>query len=98
MKDIYLNRDDISLNFVKDWLAYAEDERIITDMPNTLGVPDHDLFLRMNGHRHDQSIFSCLVKKYLHQKEFRYFQDLTQYGNEDRASTETWGQLLFHGR
>lgn len=95
---VFFKKDETSLNFVKDWLTYAEDERIITDMPNTLGVPDHELFLKMNGHRHDQSIFSCLVKKYLHKKPFKFYQDLTQYGNEDRLPSETWGQLLFHGR
>jgi len=96
---MFFKKDLTSLNFVKEWLTYSEDERAITDMPNTLGLPDHDLFIKTNfGHRHDQSIFSCLVKKYLFKQKFKYFQDLTQYGNEHRDEKDPWGQLLYHGR
>ena len=95
---IFLKKDEKTLKIIKDWLTYAENERILTDMPNTLGVSDHDLFLKMNGHRWDQSILSCVLKKYYHEERFKYFHDLTQYGNIYRSSSELWGQLLHHGR
>lgn len=46
---------------VKEWLHYACDPRCITDMPNTCGKDNYDGFV---DHRHDQSIFSLLSKKY----------------------------------
>jgi len=49
-----------SLYFMKAFLKYATDERILTDMPNTQGKPNFDGF---NDHRHDQSILSLLAKK-----------------------------------
>lgn len=89
---MFFKKDKTSLSFVKEWIKFAEDERIITDMPNTLGKPDH--IPLPHGHRHDQSIYSLLVKKY----ELKGIQDLTQYGNPFRKINESWGQLLFHGR
>jgi len=89
---MFFKKDEISLSFVKEWMKYAEDERIITDMPNEMGMPDH--FPLPNGHRHDQSIYSLLVKKY----NLNGIHDLTQYGNPYRNKKEPWGQLLYHGR
>ncbi len=42
-----------SMKLVNEWLSYAQDERIITDMPNQCGKENHPEFL---GHRRDQSI------------------------------------------
>ena len=47
--------------FLEEYLYYAEDKRIITDDPNTLGLPNYEGFI---DHRHDQSILSLLTKKY----------------------------------
>lgn len=62
-----------SLKFVEQWLNYAQDERIITDMINTLGFPNYQGFI---DHRHDQSIFSLLAKKINLEK----FRNPTQWG------------------
>jgi hypothetical protein len=46
-------------DFIARYLSYAEDERILTDRPNTCGLADYPEFV---AHRHDQSIFSLLSK------------------------------------
>ena len=52
-------KSDFSMNFIDQWLSYACDERLITDIDNTCGYPNYDGFIE---HRHDQSIFSLLTK------------------------------------
>lgn len=48
-------------DFVKEWLGYAQDYRIITDAPNTCGLDNYEGF---EENRHDQSILSLLMKKH----------------------------------
>jgi hypothetical protein len=57
---ILIKKSKKSIKFFKEFLKYAQDERIITDMPSTLGK-DYPGFVE---NRHDQSIFSLLSKKY----------------------------------
>ena len=47
--------------FLKEYLYYAQDKRIITDDPNEMGQENYPEF---GDHRHDQSILSLLIKKY----------------------------------
>ena len=47
--------------FLEDLLYYSQDKRIITDMPNTQKYNNYDGF---KENRHDQSVFSLLIKKY----------------------------------
>lgn len=47
--------------FIDEWLFYAQDERILTDIPNQLGKDNYKDF---KCHRHDQTILSLLSKKY----------------------------------
>ena len=47
--------------FLEELLYYSQDKRIITDDPNTQGLPNYDEF---KENRHDQSILSLLIKKY----------------------------------
>lgn len=49
-----------SIQFVSEWLAYMEDERISTDLPSTL-VESTEAFV---GRRHDQSCLGLLVQKW----------------------------------
>ena len=58
---LLLKKNNKNKILVEEWLEYAQDERIITDKPNTCGLPDYEGF---RGNRHDQSIFSLLSKKY----------------------------------
>lgn len=50
-----------AIQFVEEWLSYAQDPRIITDLPNTQGRPNYPEF---RDHRHDQSILNLLVIKH----------------------------------
>jgi hypothetical protein len=62
------------IEFMNEWLHYAEDERIISDNKNVCGLENLEGFIE---HRHDQSILTNLVIKY----EIELFRDPSQYGN-----------------
>ena len=47
-------------HLVAEWLRYAGDERVVTDIPNQMGLADFDGFI---DHRFDQSILSNLIYK-----------------------------------
>ena len=47
--------------FLKKLLNYSTDKRIITDDPNTQGLPNYHEFI---DNRHDQTVLSILYKKY----------------------------------
>jgi hypothetical protein len=70
-------KTDFSIKFVEEWLQYAQDERILTDIDNELGFPNYQNFVE---HRHDQSIFSLLIKKY----KLKAYRDPSQFGNNYR--------------
>ena len=82
-----------TMNFIREYLSFAQDERIITDMENQCGHLNHPEF---KEHRHDQSIFSLLTKRY----EVAAYRDPTQWGNELRAlyPNSPYDQLLEHTR
>jgi len=82
-----------SMQFIEACLEYGQDARIITDMDNQCGFPDYEGFA---AHRHDQSIFSLMTKKY----KLIPFRDPSQFGNgreADYANSE-YGQILIHTR
>ena len=54
-------KSDFSMNFLKEYIYYGTDKRIITDDINTFQLPNYKEF---KDHRHDQSILSILIKKY----------------------------------
>ncbi len=66
-----------SMDFFARWLRYAEDPRILTDAPNSCGLPDYPEF---RDHRHDQSILSLLARQY----QLNTVADISQWGNERR--------------
>lgn len=70
-------RTPFSVSFVEEWLSYANDPRIITDLPNTQGLPNYPEF---RDHRHDQSIMSLLCIKH---NTFLFQEDITQYTNSN---------------
>jgi hypothetical protein len=47
------------LDFLREWLKYVQDERVVTDIPSTLG-PELNGF---SENRHDQSILTLLAQK-----------------------------------
>ena len=58
---ILFQKSQFAINFVAEWLHYAQDERILTDIPNQMGKPNYPGF---TDHRHDQSILDLLVVKH----------------------------------
>jgi hypothetical protein len=54
-------KNEFSLSFAEKWLRYCTDERILTDIPNTCGLPD---FAGFKEHRHDQSVLTiCAIEE-----------------------------------
>ncbi|MCI0360322.1 MAG: hypothetical protein L0211_17745 [Planctomycetaceae bacterium] len=82
-----------ALQLARQWLELAQDERLLTDLPNQCGLPNHDGF---QDHRHDQSIFSLLTKKH----GLRGYRNPSQNGNyaRQRYPQSTYGQLIQHTR
>ncbi len=61
-------KTNFTLAFLNEWLKYAQDRRIITNDPNKMGKNNYKGF---RENRHDQTIFSLLVKKH----KLKYFRD-----------------------
>ena len=57
---IVVKKSPFSVGLIKQYLYYAQDERIITDEPNVMG---YENYMEFKDHRHDQSIWSLLCKK-----------------------------------
>jgi len=86
-------KTDKNVAFVKEWLRYLKDPRIIMDGPNMAGQPN---FIDFKDHRHDQSVLTILATKY----NLELFRDPTQYGNEelDLFTNSPYPQLFHHHR
>jgi hypothetical protein len=90
---IVLRNTAFSKMFVKEWLSYAQDPRILTDADNVEGKSNYPEFI---DHRHDQTIYSLLTKKY----NLQPFRDPSQWGNAGirNYSNSEYGQLIDHTR
>lgn len=86
---ILIKKDDFSVNFVAEWLEACQVKDWICDVPET---DLKDEITNFVDHRHDQSLFSLLTKKY----NLQSFCDPSQYGNEMRSkfSNSLYGQVL----
>lgn len=71
---LLVRRSPFTLSFLQEWLKFATDQRILTDLPNTSGKRDLPDFI---SHRHDQSILSLLAQKY----QVPLYRMPTQFGN-----------------
>ena len=67
-------KNESSLQLVNDWLTYCERPEILTDQPNTCGLPDLPGF---RLHRHDQSVLSLLVED----AGIHLYRNPSQFGN-----------------
>ncbi|MDE6626424.1 MAG: hypothetical protein K2K56_08650 [Lachnospiraceae bacterium] len=81
---IVFRKSKRSVQFVKEWLYYCQYEDIITDAQNHMGK---DNFKEFIDHRHDQSIFSVLSKKY----GVKAYRDPSQFG---RLTEMFWGSEM----
>jgi hypothetical protein len=86
-------KSSFTVEFVREWLRYAEDERILTDLPNQCEQPNYPGFV---DHRHDQSIFSLLTKRH----RLEAFRDPSQHGSGGRETYKNspYEQLIEHTR
>ncbi len=70
---IVLKKTDRSVQIIREWLALAQQDNLITDAPNCLGKDNYEGF---RDHRHDQSVWSLVSKK----RNVRPYRDATQFG------------------
>ena len=86
---------------VDEWLMFAQDERLSTDLPNQCGLPNHAGY---REHRHDQSLFSLLTKRHglpayrnpAHGRKWRHYRN-SPYGqiiNHTRRNGASWLRRL----
>ena len=70
---IIVRKTPQSCAFIKKWMQYSQDIRIVSDDPNVMGKPNLPEFIE---NRHDQTAFSLLCKR----EGIVPFRDPSQYG------------------
>lgn len=82
-----------SIQFCQEYLYHCTNENALTDLDNIYGKPNYPDFV---AHRHDQSIFSLLSKKY----GLQAFRDPSQWGNsrKDLYLNSNYPQIIEHTR
>ncbi len=90
---ILIKKSKSTVDFAHEYLEFARDERILTDLENQLGYPNYPEF---KAHRHDQSTFSLLTKQY----SLLAHRDPSQWGNGGQQAYphSQYGQLIEHTR
>lgn len=86
-------KSDDNVEYLKSYLRYLRDPRIITDSINMCGSPN---FIEFKDHRHDQSVLSILSIK----NNFELYRDPTQWGNDEKNlfTNSPYNQLFDHHR
>lgn len=89
---VILKKSDFVEKFIAEDLEYAQDERIISEKENTQGLNNYADFV---AHRHDQSVWSLMIKKY----GIKRFRDPSQFGivnhyEEDVEARSTFPQII----
>jgi hypothetical protein len=90
---IVIRKSAFSMQFITEYLEYCCNPKILTDLDNFCGLPN---YLGFTAHRHDQSVFSLLCKKY----QLKGFRDPSQWGNSQasRFFNSSYPQILEHTR
>ena len=90
---IVIRKSAFSMRFMAEYLEYCSNPKILTDQDNLCGLPNYPGF---SAHRHDQSVFSLLCKKY----QLQGFRDPSQWGNSQASqfSNSSYPQILEHTR
>lgn len=88
---IWIIKNDFTIKLIKEYLNYAQDERVITD--NISENKNYDAF---KDHRHDQSIWSLLCKKY----DIEPHRLISQHGLHlvNDFPNDTYGEITMHHR
>ncbi len=86
---ILMKKTLFTMKFIDEWLKYSQDIRLISNANNTEGLSNYEGFIE---HRHDQSIFSLLSKKY----KLDAYRDPSQYGNYriSQYSNSNYNQII----
>lgn len=84
-----VRKTEFSVNFYAQLLEWAEDERIISDKPNTCGLANFPEFV---DHRHEQSILTNLQ----HKENITTVMDPSQWGDDRREPG--YKRLIYHHR
>jgi hypothetical protein len=89
---IWIIKNQFTVNLIDEYLKFAQNENIITDIPNIKG-DNYDIF---KDHRHDQSIWSLLCKKY----DIEPHRLISQHGNHliNDFPNDRYGQITMHHR
>ena len=88
---IWLIKNDFTVKLIDEYLEFAQDERIITDL-----VSQNENHPEFQDHRHDQSIWSLLCKKY----DITPHRLISQHGAHlvNDFPNDTYGQITVHHR
>lgn len=89
---VILKKSPFVEKFLKEDLEYAQDPRIITEIENTQGLSNYEDFV---AHRHDQVVWSLMIKKY----GLKRFRDPSQFGminhyEPDVEARSTFPQII----
>lgn len=89
---IWMIKNDFTIQLISEYLEFAQNENIITDLPNQYG----ENYSTFKDHRHDQSIWSLLCKKY----EIEPHRLISQHGLHliNDFPNDKWGQITLHHR
>lgn len=85
---VILKKSDFVQKFLQEDLQYAQDIRIISEKANTLGLSNYPEYI---AHRHDQSVWSLMSKKY----QVKRFRDPSQFGIVNHYATEVEERSTF---
>jgi hypothetical protein len=90
---IVIRKSALSIQFAEEYLHCCCNPNIVTDLENSCGLPNYPEF---EAHRHDQSVFSLLCKKY----GLKGFRDPSQWGNSrvTEYANSDYPQILEHTR
>lgn len=88
---IWLIKNDFTINLITEYLNYSQNERVITDI-----VSENINFDGFRDHRHDQSIWSLMCKKY----DIEPHRLISQHGLHliNDFPNDKYGQITFHHR
>jgi len=87
---ILVKKNPFVLKFFEEYIAYCENENILTDKPNEHG----ENFKGFRDHRHDQSVLSLLAIKYNLTKG----REPSEWGNYVSSEKYTYPQIFWHHR
>ena len=89
---IWLIKNDFTVNLISEYLTFAQNENIITDSPNMF----RENYPTFKDHKHDQSIWSLLCKKY----NIESHRLISQHGLHliNDFPNDKWGQITLHHR